>query len=274
MPKVIKKRINKKSALDETDVKGIATGIWENIKEVFNEKRREVTIAGAVIAGIAVIALIITVYTSSMKNKAYAIEVDAYNVYYSEDPALPAEGRWKQALDLFQSAVETKASPSSLFYLGNAHYNLGDYESAIKEYNRFIDKFGDEDVILPLVYQKLASAYFRTGNNDEAIASLNKLAEVSGGIFRDTALVLEARHYAFMGKDNLALEKYQEIAGRFPGSLWAAEAEAKIAAAKQAEEKPIEVGPEEAAPETAKPAEPVSELPAVEEEAPEKPAAE
>jgi tetratricopeptide (TPR) repeat protein len=200
-------------------------------------------------------------YASSMRSKAYDIEVDAYNVYYSADPVQSVESRWKQALDLFQRSVDIKASPAALFYLGNSHFNLGDYDSAIQEYNRFVDKFSSEDEITPLVYQKLAAAQFRIGNNNDAVASLNKLAQVSGGIFKDTALVLEARHYASRGSNDMALAKYEEIVRGFPYSLWTAEAEAKVAAAKQAEVPAMEIVPEETAPEAAISVEPVSEVP-------------
>jgi tetratricopeptide (TPR) repeat protein len=274
MPKVIKKRTIKKTSFDDADVKGIATEMWGNIQNAFNEKRREFTIGGAIIIGVAVIAMVTMAYSSSMKSKAYDIEVNAYNVYYSDQPGLSVESRWKQSLDLFQDAVDIKASPSSLFYLGNSHFNIGDYENAIQAYNRFIDEFGSKDEITPLVYQKLAAAYFRAGNNNDAVSTLNKLAEVSGGIFRDTAHVLEARHYASIGNNDMALAKYEEIANGFPGSLWAAEAEAKVAAANQVEAPAMELGSEETAPEAAISVEPVSEVPAVEEEAAEKPAAE
>jgi tetratricopeptide (TPR) repeat protein len=268
MPKAIKKRVTKKSSLDDADVKTRASELWDNINRLISEKKRESIIAVSIAGVILLIILISTMYSSSASSKAYNLEVDAYNVYFAEQSpdqaGLPPELRLRQALELFQKSVDTKASPSALFYLGNVHFKLGDYGNAINEYNRFISKFSGEDAMLPLVYQKLASAYSMTGDNDKVVESLKKLGSIDGGIFRDSALVFEARHYAALGNDDMALNRYQELVSEFPYSMWSPEAGAKIAAANPTEEVPaVEMGIEETAPEAAVSVEAIPESPAV-----------
>ncbi|NOZ70263.1 MAG: tetratricopeptide repeat protein, partial [Deferribacteres bacterium] len=112
------------------------------------------------------------------------------------------------------------------------YFNLGDFDNAIRQYNAFIDKFSSNKEILPLVYQKLAAAYFKTKQNDKALETLARLAEIEDGAFKDTALVLEARYYERAGEDAKALEKYKELSTEFPASPWSAEAASKIAAAE------------------------------------------
>jgi len=67
--------------------------------------------------------------------------------------------------------------------------------------------------------------------------ALRLLAGINGGIFRDTALILEARHFEGTDQKETAMEKYREIISGFPDSPWVAEANAKVSAeeAKEAD---------------------------------------
>ncbi len=46
--------------------------------------------------------------------------------------------RFKQALRAYEQAYEAKALPAFLFNIGQCHYNLGDFESALFSYRRFL----------------------------------------------------------------------------------------------------------------------------------------
>jgi len=226
MPKVIKKKVTKKTGLKEEKVKNAAVRSLDVLKG-----KKRIFIFIALFLGIAVISTItFVVYSSSIKKKAYSFEKDAYTYYYNINfgNSLTEEERWRKSLELFQKAIEVKSTPSALFYLGNCYFNLGDYDNAIKAYNEFIDKYESNEEILPLVYQKLASAYTKKGKNDEAIKILDTLAEFKDGIFKDTALILVARHYELIGKPELALKKSRELVKDFPFSPWAFEANARL----------------------------------------------
>jgi tetratricopeptide (TPR) repeat protein len=229
MPKPIKKRVTKKTVFKEPEVKNVAMRALDFIKE----RKKQLIITVSALCIIAVLYIAFMFYTSSLNKKAYSLEMDAYNYYYGVNlPGglkLTTEERWKKALELYKKSLEVKVTPTALFYLGNCYYNLGDYDNAIKEYNVFIDKFRNEKEILPLVYQKLASAYFKNNRNDKAIETLDALARLENGIFKDTALILEARYYETAGEFKKALEKYKELVNEFPVSPWSAEAQAKIA---------------------------------------------
>ena len=73
---------------------------------------------------------------------------------------------------------------------------------------------------------------------------------MNNGIFKDTALVLEARHLESAGTAEKALEIYKELIVEFPASPWIAEANSKISAA-DAEKTAAEKGKEDGAPEKA-----------------------
>jgi len=226
MPKQIKKKIPKKTTIQEDKVKSVLMRTLDAAKE----RRKNLIIALSAVAGIAAIYIIFSIYSASSREKAYALETDAYKYYYGIDikESMTEKERWGKALDLYKQSVEIKATPISRFYLGNCYYNLGDYDNAIKEYTAFVGKFGNEKEILPILYQKLASAYLKKNNNAKATETLDALARLNNGIFKDTALALEARHYETAGESGKAIEKYKEIVKLFPDSSWSAEAKAKI----------------------------------------------
>jgi tetratricopeptide (TPR) repeat protein len=227
MPKVIKKKPAKKRTVEETEeVKTAALHAFDAIKE----RQRIVITITSVIAVIAIIVIGLKLYNSSQSDKAHELEMKANSIYYTVNPdnPLPGAEKWKQALELYKQAVDVKATPAALFSLGNCYYNLGDYENAIKQYTVFTGKFNSNDIILPLVYQKLASVYFKTIKNDKALETLADLAKIRNGAFRDTALSMEARHYEETGDSAKAQEKYKTLASEFPNSPWSAEATAKV----------------------------------------------
>jgi len=227
MPKVIKKKPAKKRNVEKAeDVKSAALHAIDAIKG----RQRQVIIITTVIAAIAIIVIVLKLYSSSQNNKAHELEMKADSIYYSVNPdnPLPQTEKWKEALELYRQSVDVKAAPTALFSLGNCYYNLGDYEDAIKQYNTFAGKFGNDDIILPLVYQKLVSAYYKTGKNDAAADTLARLSKIRNGTFRDTALSMEASHYEEIGNSAKAQEIYKALVSEFPNSPWSAEAAAKV----------------------------------------------
>ena len=256
MPKVIKKKVARKKPIQENEVKSAALQAMEALKQ----RQKLAIIAVSVVIGIVIIFIAFSLYSSSMTKKAYALEQEAYNHYYSEstDESAPVEDKWKKAMALFKESLDIKATPTAAFYIGNCYSNLNDHDNAIKEYSSFIDRFSSETGILPLVYQKLASSLFKTGQNEKAIETLGKLAKIENGIFRDSALVLEARHYETSGAKDKALEKYREVLADFPASPWGAEANSKVTAAETVK------APKDAAPVKAEPSDAKAEKPATE----------
>ena len=237
MPKIIKKRPAKKHPIQENEVKSAALQALDKLRQ----RQRQTFIVVSIIAAVIILYIVFALYSSSTSEKAYSLEMQAYNVYYSAVPeSVPDAERWKKALELYKESVEIQATPTALFALGNCYYNLQDYDNAIKEYNRFVSEFRGAKEILPLVYEKLAAAYFRTGQDEMALATLEKLGVVANGIFRDTALILEARYYDRVGEKETALEKYREIITKFPASPWSSEAGSKVAATEA--EKPAPSG--------------------------------
>jgi tetratricopeptide (TPR) repeat protein len=226
MPKVIKKRTARKKPVQESEVKGAAMQAFEAIKR----RQKQLIIGVSAIAAIIILFIAFSLYSTSKYKKAYSLQMEGADYYYGTGvgASLSDEERQKQALELYKESVNVKTTPLALFYLGNTYFKLNDYDNAINEYNNFISKFGGQKQILPLVYQKLASVYFKSNQNDEALKTLGQLSEVDDGIFKDTALILEARYYDKAGQKEKAIEIYKGIMAAFPASPWTAEASSRI----------------------------------------------
>lgn len=226
MPKIIKKKPVKRKPVEETEeVRSAALHALEAVKQ----RQKQAIIIVAVIVVAAVLLIGFNLYSSSRSQKASELEVEASRYYYREKPydTMPDAERMKKALELYQGSFDAKSTPTALYYVGNSYFNLNDYENAIKQYTLFTEKFSSDYGILPLVYQKLASAYLKAGKSDKALETLGKLAGIRNGMFRDTALFMEARYYEGIGDTPKAQERYKVIAAEFPASPWAPEATAK-----------------------------------------------
>jgi tetratricopeptide (TPR) repeat protein len=226
MPKPIKKKARKKTRLDEEEVKSRALETISRLKE----KRRILIYALSAVGIIVILTGAMMLYSSSVKKKAYVYEQNAYNYYHKinlKDP-LSDEQRWKKSLELFQKSADIKVTPTVQFYIGNCFFHLGDYSNAVEAYQDFIDKFRHEQEILPLVYQKLVSAYLKIEKKDEAFNTMKALEQVRDGMFKDTALILQARFYESEGKQDEAQKIYSKLAMNYPLSPWSIEAKGKI----------------------------------------------
>lgn len=234
MAKVIKKRPDKKKAVQEDEVKSAALQSLERAKEY----QKQLIIGGVGIAAVIIIYLVASLYSSSVAGEAYELELEANNLFYGTNTAesMTEEDRWKKAMELYKKSVDLKATPSALYYLGNCNFNLGDYENAVNSYRDFLDKFSGEKGITPLVYQKLASSYFKSSQPDKALETLGELAKFNNGIFKDTALVFKARHYESAGDSEKALKLYREIIAGFPTSPWMPEATSRVSVDEAKEE--------------------------------------
>ncbi|MBC8412841.1 MAG: tetratricopeptide repeat protein [Nitrospira sp.] len=249
MPKVIKRKLPKEKPMEAAEVQGAAMHSLGAIKK----QQKNITIALAAVAVIGILFLIISMRSSANTEKAYKIETEAFDYYYSANTeTLSEKDRLKKSAELFQQAIDVKASPIALYYLGNCFAGLDKHEDAIKAYELFLEKFSKETLLPFLVYQKMAQSYFRTGNNEKGLEMLAKLAKMDNGIFKDTALITEARHYSETNQPDKAMEAYKELALNYPASPWSVEAssritaeETKTAAESKSEEIPAESAIEE-----------------------------
>jgi predicted negative regulator of RcsB-dependent stress response len=225
MPKPIKKRVPKKTASAESEVKDKLVSLKDTLKE-----RQKTAIkygAGALVIFIAIASFLIYSYTS--QKKAKGLEYEAYKIYYNTQiQGVNKEEQYKKALDTFRKAYDTRKSPVSLFYIAGCYYELGKYDDTLKTLKDFIQRYSNEDRFVPLAYQMMAMAYIKKGDSNEAMKTLDTLYNLRGDIYKDFALIEYGKLLEKEGKLDEAKKKYKELTIKFPDSPFLEEAKIKL----------------------------------------------
>ena len=226
----IKKRIprKKEGPYDTEDLQGMLKDIESKSIGFFEKYRIPVIIA--VIASVIVIAGAISykLFASYRNNNAVVIEYRAYNYFL--------EGNYKESLSSFQEIADkysgSKSAPVAYYYIGNSYLALGQYDDAIRAYNGFIDKFSEQETLLPLVYINLGSAY--TGKNDynNAMSAFRNVLSLKDSPVADRAVYELARVYEMSGDTASAIEQYENLKKTYPASSWSQEATARLSKLK------------------------------------------
>lgn len=230
MPKVIKKRVPKKTVATEAEVKDKLA----SLKDTLKEQQKAVLKYGV---GVLVIIIAITsflLYNYTSQKKARTLEYKAYKIYYNEyqRPSVNKEEQYKKALDIFKKAYDIRKSPLSLFYIAACYYELGKYDDALKTLKDFTQRYSKEDRFIPLAYQKMAMVCIKKGDINEAMKTLDTLYNLNSNIYKDFALIEYGRLLEKEGKLDEAKKKYKELTAKFPNSPFIDEAKAKLSEKK------------------------------------------
>jgi predicted negative regulator of RcsB-dependent stress response len=227
MPKAIKKRVKKKNIDATADV----ADRLSDIKDKLREKQK--TFLTYVIAAVVIVFAVAgtSLYRYSTGEKARGIEYEGYKMYYGEYAKIPLSGqeRYQKALDLFKQAYGVRKSARALFYIANCYYELGRYDEALTTLSDFIKEYPEDKDLLPLAYEKLATAQLKKGNKQEALKTLDTLYRLPGSVYKDTALFESAGILESEGRKEEALAKYSEIVAKYKDSPFYEEAKAKSA---------------------------------------------
>jgi predicted negative regulator of RcsB-dependent stress response len=223
VPKIIK-RISKEDEGEET--------IQETVDDLRKRlKDKQKTLIIGLVVFLAVITVIggYSLYNKTTNSAAHELETEAYKAYYGDfqsQPA-PAPDRYRKALDLFQKSYEKRSRPHILLHIANCHYELGNYDEAVKVLKDLTGRYADAP-ILPLSYYKLAMTYLKKGDTENALATLGNLSAIKDSGLQDLALLESGRILDGMGKKDEAKVKYKELVDRFPKSALVAEAKSRL----------------------------------------------
>lgn len=230
MPRIIKKKVPKKVADTEAEVKDRLS----EIKDTLRERQKTVLKYAAVVLVVIIAVAGFFLYDLSSRKKAWMVEYEAYKIYHGDYQRQPLsrEDRYQKALDMFKKAYDIKKSPTSLFYTAASYYELGKYDDALKTLKEFTQRYAAEEKFMPLVYHKMVAIYMKKGNTDEARKTLDALYNLKSDIYKDYALIESARILEKSGKTEEAKKKYEELTTRFPNSPFSDEAKAKLSGKK------------------------------------------
>jgi len=173
-----------------------------------------------VTAGIIVLALILFIVLYQMWEKQKEVEayrdfglaMEMYRKAGSMDrERLPSE--YKNVLARFDEVITkfpgTSSGRFSLLYKGNIDLQMGEFEEAIKAYQAFLEKAGEEKLYRLFALEGLGYAYQGKKDYENALRTYQKIAEMGEGIQTADAYLNRGLCYERLGKNKEALENYK-----------------------------------------------------------------
>ena len=128
------------------------------------------------------------------------------------------EGAIKEYTFLKDNLSATGATPWLLSELGNAQYNIKEYDDAILTYREFISRYGSHPLI-PVIRQSLGCVLEEKGQLKEAIEQFEEIAKDPEATYLKAQVGLDTgRCYEKLGQLNSAVAAYKEIVATYPES--------------------------------------------------------
>ena len=151
-------------------------------------------------------------------------EQDSFNL------VLYGDGNNLGMLDIIDDYGITKSSELAHYYAGISFLNLGEFELAIEQ----LEKFSSNDKMINLIAKgAIGDAYLELGEPSKAITYYEKAATTEDNVFVNPIYLMKAGQvYESQEKFQKALETYKKIKDNYPESQEAQDIEKYIAKAK------------------------------------------
>ncbi len=128
------------------------------------------------------------------------------------------EGAIKEYTFLKDNLSATGATPWLLSELGNAQYNIKQYDDAIVTYREFINRYATHP-LTPVIRQSLGYVFEEKEQLNEAIAQFEEIARDPEATYLKAQVGLDTgRCYEKLGQTNSAVAAYKDIVATFPES--------------------------------------------------------
>ncbi len=222
----------RKSPVDEAQLLSTMERVWLSAEE-----HRRGILAGLVVVILAAgIVGGVVWYDTERAHTAMRLHVEANKHFATRPPDKPeqAEKNLKKAILLYREVAKdypgTSAAAQSLFRLGLALEEDKNVPEAIESYQKLVTRYGDNDPLLGLAYQRLAYAYLGQGERVKAEEALTAVLAVPGANNKDHALFELGKLEQAQSRPEGALARFQELIDRHPYSPLANEASIRIKA--------------------------------------------
>lgn len=189
-------------------------------------------------------------YQQHQEKQALTLEYEARRYYDQQNPSDQAgdppskEENYRKAIELYQELIReypnTRSGIMARFHIGNTYAELGEFESAISEYRNFLGRVSDDGVMAGLTHLRLAYVYQTQGRSEDSVQAFKSADSLPGALNKDLVQFELGRLNESLGKDKEAILHYQEIARRYPDSVYLADAQTRLNALGVTEVKPDE----------------------------------
>jgi len=149
---------------------------------------------------------------------------------FGNPPRRPEESRKISEVcrKVLEEFPRSSVAPQAAYLLGNTLSDLKDWEGAIKAYQDFLARYGDNRSLVPLVYQRLAYAQLSLGKVEEGEKTLAAIVTIEWAPNKDQALFELGKINEILNRPEGALARYQEIMKDYPHSPFVNEASVRI----------------------------------------------
>ena len=122
---------------------------------------------------------------------------------------------YKNILEKFNEVIEkfprTSSGKLSILYKGNLHFRLGEFEEAIKSYDRYLQKTGREKLYRSFALEGLGYSFEGKKDYEKAINAYQKVLGIGENFQITNAYLGMGRCYEKLGKNKEAVEQYKSF---------------------------------------------------------------
>jgi tetratricopeptide (TPR) repeat protein len=161
------------------------------------------------------------------EGEAYQSFGTALEVYQMLDSpyreGTPAD--FKSLIEKFNEVItkfpRTSSGKLSFLYKGNLHLKLGEFDEAIKAYETFLQKAGNEKLFRLFAMEGLGYAHEGKKEYEKAVEAYGKMLEMGEGLQVANAYLSQGRCYEKLGRRKEALESYKTFLQVAPKAMMA-----------------------------------------------------
>lgn len=208
----------------------------EKVMDYAKENTTRVIAAVGVVAALFIAAAGFMLWRQNEKMNMAAQTAKALEYYDINSPApggKPMTGpeRMQKARELFGKIAREGGGDGAdvaLYYKANTEMEMGDLDSAIKDYKAVIAKASGDASLVTLARHRLGAAYFTKGDAPDAIETYKSEVATPNDYLKDAALYELARIYQQSGKTQEAMAEVNALKKDFPNSPYTGQAYAVV----------------------------------------------
>ena len=144
----------------------------------------------------------------------FAVAAETYQATSSPYREASPE-QYKMVLEKFDEVIakfpRTFAGKLSILFKGNLHLRLGEFEEAIKSYDAFLQKAGEEKLYRIFALEGLGYSYEGKKDHGKALSAYQKIGEMGETFESANAYLGMGRCYEKLGKNKEAIENYKNF---------------------------------------------------------------
>ena len=175
------------------------------------------------VAAVVLIVAIITVgwfyYSSKREKEAAHLFYQSKQLYNSskniQNNYQSVVERYRLSLGKFEDIRNeysgTSSAIESLFYIGDCHYNLREYDKAVDNYEQFLNISRKGNYLRYFAFEGLGYCYEEKGDYEKALEHFTKSMEEGGIDIKELAYLNIARCYEALNNKAKALEFYKKL---------------------------------------------------------------